>query len=117
MSQLGQNLQANIDLFVAQSQQTGQVWGLCQDEVNWLSMESSQFEDGEVMPFWSNEADARVHCDDEWAEFVPTAIPLNLFANEWLLTLAEDGVLLGLNWNSDLEGDELEPEAVAQRFI
>ncbi|MGL5223106.1 MAG: DUF2750 domain-containing protein, partial [Plesiomonas shigelloides] len=56
-------------------------------------------------------------CDEEWADFVPTPIPLNLFMNEWLLTLTEDGVLLGLNWNADLEGDELEPEAVAKLFI
>ncbi|AVQ86903.1 DUF2750 domain-containing protein [Plesiomonas shigelloides] len=117
MSQLGNDLQANLALFAAETQQTGVVWGLCQDEVDWLSMESTQFEDGEVMPFWSNEADARVHCDEEWADFVPTQIPLNLFMNEWLLTLTEDGVLLGLNWNADLEGDELEPEAVAKLFI
>ena len=43
MSQLGNDLQANLALFAAETQQTGVVWGLCQDEVDWLSMESTQF--------------------------------------------------------------------------
>ncbi|WP_434361193.1 DUF2750 domain-containing protein [Parasalinivibrio latis] len=116
MSKPVSEFQGNIDKFVAESRETGLVWGLCQDEIDWLSMDSSEFEGAEVMPFWSNEADARQHCEEEWSDFEPVSIPFDMFINEWLMTLAEDGVLVGLNWNAELEGEELEPETVAKLF-
>ncbi|MGR5488842.1 DUF2750 domain-containing protein, partial [Vibrio alfacsensis] len=44
-------------------------------------------------------------------------IPLDIFVEDWLLTLDEDGVLIGTNWNSQLDGKEMEPSAIAKLYL
>ena len=117
MTKLTADIQANCDLFVAETKETHTVWGLCNEEGDWLSVASSEFEDSEVMPFWSNEQDAKIHCVEEWAEFSAVMIPLDVFAEDWMVTLAEDGVLVGMNWNEQLEGSEHEPADVAKLYL
>ncbi|KMV29253.1 DUF2750 domain-containing protein [Photobacterium swingsii] len=117
MTKLTSDIQANQDLFVTESQDTRFVWGLCNEEGDWLAVDSSEFENSEVMPFWSNKEDAQTHCVDEWAEFSVAELPLDIFVEDWMITLAEDGVLVGLNWNDQLEGGELEPSDVAKLYI
>jgi uncharacterized protein DUF2750 len=117
MTKLTADIQANKDLFVTETQETRIVWGLCNEDGDWLSVESSEFEESEVMPFWSTEADAKVQCEEEWAEFTPTQIPLDVFLEDWMITLSEDEVLVGLNWNSSLEGTETEATNVAKLYL
>ncbi len=117
MSKLTADLEKNVELFFAETQETKTVWGLCNEEEGWLSVDSSEFEESEVMPFWSNKADAQEHCADEWAEFTPTEIPLDVFVEDWMITLSEDGVLIGLNWNAELSGKESEPSDVAKGYL
>ncbi|WEM44324.1 DUF2750 domain-containing protein (plasmid) [Photobacterium sp. DA100] len=117
MTKLTADIKANSELFVEETKDTQQVWGLCNEEGDWLSVDSSEFEESEVMPFWSNEADAAVHCVDEWAEFSAVMIPLDVFVEDWMITLAEDGVLVGLNWTAQLEGSEAEPSDVAKMYL
>jgi hypothetical protein len=116
MSKLTNDLQHNLELFVSESQQNRLVWGLKNDE-GWLSCESTEFEDSEVMPFWSSKEDAMTHNVEEWSDFTVLEIPLDIFVEDWLLTLAEDGVLLGINWNSTLDGLELEPAELAKHYL
>lgn len=52
MSNLTSDIQANLELFVADTKQTNLVWGL-RNEEGWLSCDSTEFENSEVMPFWS----------------------------------------------------------------
>lgn len=117
MSKLTDNIEENLTLFVQETAQTQVVWGLKNEEEGWLSCDSTEFEESEVMPFWSSKADAEIHNIEEWSDFVVTEIPLDMFLEEWLKTLSEDGVLLGLNWNAALDGKELEPLEVAKLFI
>ncbi|WP_299018044.1 DUF2750 domain-containing protein [uncultured Photobacterium sp.] len=117
MTKLTADIQANCDLFVTETKETLKVWGLCNEEGDWLSVDSSEFENSEVMPFWSNEADAKHHCADEWEEFHAVMIPLDVFVEDWMITLSEDGVLVGVNWNEQLEGTELEPSELAKRYL
>ncbi|TOO05840.1 hypothetical protein CGH46_15785, partial [Vibrio parahaemolyticus] len=42
---------------------------------------------------------------------------LDIFVEDWLLTLAEDGVLVGTNWNDQLEGKEMEPQDLAKLYV
>ncbi|CAM2947156.1 DUF2750 domain-containing protein [Vibrio rarus] len=116
MSQLSNDIQQNLDLFIEQSKKDNRVWGL-KNEDGWLACDSSEFEECEVMPFWSDEADAKFHNVEEWSDFEVTEIPLDIFVEDWLITLSEDGVLIGTNWNAQLEGQELEPEALAKLYI
>ncbi|WP_117235425.1 DUF2750 domain-containing protein [Vibrio maerlii] len=116
MSQLTADIQKNLELFVQQTQETKLVWGL-RNEDGWLACDSTEFENSEVMPFWSSEEDAKLHNVEEWADFEVLEIPLDIFTEDWLLTLAEDGVLVGVNWNDQLEGKELEPSDLAKLYL
>lgn len=116
MSKLTTDIQANLDLFIKETQETKLVWGL-KNEDGWLSCESTEFEQSEVMPFWSSKEDAAFHNVEEWADFEVLEIPLDIFVEDWLITLDEDGVLVGLNWNQTLDGKELEPSEVAKLYL
>jgi len=109
------DLQANYQRFIEDIQESGQVWGL-QSEEGWVVVDSTEFEESEVMPFWSDEAYAKNHCVGEWEEFKPVAMDLEEFVEDWLAGMIEDGILVGPNWNDDLEGMEVEPEEIAERL-
>jgi len=115
MIKLTGDLNANYQRFIEDILESGQVWGL-QSEEGWVVVDSTEFEESEVMPFWSDEAYAKNHCVGEWEEFKPVAMDLDEFVEEWLAGMAEDGILVGPNWNDDLEGVEVEPEEVAEKL-
>ncbi|PKF48875.1 DUF2750 domain-containing protein [Enterovibrio nigricans] len=117
MSKLTADIQANLMLFVEESKRTNVVWGLQNEEEDWLAVDSTEFENSEVMPFWSAKEDAERHNVEEWAEFTVTEIPLDVFVENWLITLDEDGVLVGTNWNSELEGKEIEPSELVKMYL
>lgn len=108
MIQLTGDLNANYQRFVENIQESGQVWSL-QTPEGWVIVDSAEYEDTEVMPFWSEEAYAKQHCVGEWEDFRPTAISFEEFVEDWLAGMDEDGVLVGPNWNADLDGLEVEP--------
>ncbi|ADT87233.1 DUF2750 domain-containing protein [Vibrio sp. Vb2880] len=116
MSKLTTDIQANLELFIKESQENNLVWGL-RNEEGWLSCESTEFEESEVMPFWSSKEDAQFHNVEEWADFEVLEIPLDIFVEDWLITLDEDGVLVGINWNANLDGKELEPSELAKLYL
>ena len=70
MSKLTDNLDANFQLFIEEVRESGQVWGLRYGE-DWVVCRSAEFEDADVMPLWSAEGDARLHCVDELADYEP----------------------------------------------
>jgi len=115
MIKLTADLKANYQRFIEDILESGQVWGL-QSEEGWVVVDSTEFEESEVMPFWSDEAYAKNHCVGEWADFKPVAMDLEEFVEEWLAGMAEDGILVGPNWNDDLEGEEVEPEEIAEKL-
>ncbi|PMH44913.1 hypothetical protein BCU68_11430 [Vibrio sp. 10N.286.49.B3] len=116
MSKLTADIQANLELFITDSVANKLVWGL-RNEEGWLACDSTEFENSEVMPFWSSKEDAMTHNVEEWADFEVLEIPLDIFVEDWLLTLSEDGVLVGINWNQSLEGKELEPSELAKLYL
>lgn len=116
MSKLTDNLDANFQLFIEEVRESGQVWGLRYGE-DWVVCRSAEFEDADVMPLWSAEGDARLHCVDEWADYEPEVIELEEFLDIWINDLNEDDVLIGPNWNADLEGQELEPIELAKALV
>jgi hypothetical protein len=115
MIKLTGDLNANYQRFIEDILESGQVWGL-QSEEGWVVVDSTEYEESEVMPFWSDETYAKNHCVGEWADFKPVAMDLEEFVEEWLAGMAEDGILVGPNWNDDLEGVEVEPEEVAEKL-
>ncbi|MUI55942.1 DUF2750 domain-containing protein [Aliivibrio fischeri] len=116
MSKLTSDIQANLELFISETKETQLVWSLYNED-GWISVESTEFENSEVMPFWSNKEDAAFHNVEEWADFEVTEIPLDIFVEDWLITLSEDGVLVGTNWNQQLEGKEVEASDLAKLYL
>mgnify|MGYP001034159689 CR=1 FL=1 len=116
MSQLSKDIQQNYLGFIEGIKASGEVWGVTTPE-GWVVCESEEFEDSDVIPFWSDEADAKAQCVDEWADNEVTSISLAVFVERWLTGMAEDGVLVGPNWNAEMEGLEVEPEAIAEQLL
>lgn len=105
----------NLDRFIVEAMELGCVWGL-EGPDGWALSASEAHDDVDVMPFWSQEGFARAHCQDDWAGYRPVAIELVEFLEDWLPGMHDDVLLVGVNWNDDLEGEELEPLDLLEEF-
>jgi len=103
--------------FVEQVRETGEVWGLRGGEEEWAYCDSNEFEDTEVLLFWSDRAEAARHAQGEWSGHRPTVISLDKFIDQWLSGMDEDGALVGANWDADLHGLEMEPRDLAADLL
>ncbi|MGB5833665.1 MAG: DUF2750 domain-containing protein [Thiohalocapsa sp.] len=102
----------DLDAFVTRALETGRVWGIKSDQ-GWAICPSNEYEDASVYPFWSEEANARIHCADAWVGCVVAPIELDNFLEDWLPGMHGDDALVGPDWNADLTGLELEPMELA----
>jgi hypothetical protein len=116
MNDVTTQAEENHQRFVHDVRDSGLVWGLKSDQ-GWAVCESNEYEDTDVYPFWSSEAEARLHCQDDWADFVPERLALDLFVDTWLAGMSEDGVLVGTNWDEELSGLEVEPDDLAEELL
>jgi len=91
------------------------VWGL-QSGYRWAYCLSRQ-RDTEVMLFWSDETFAHGHATKEWEGHIPTPIDLSIFIENWLSVLQGDEVLIGLDFDKDLAGPEIEPGELAKALM
>lgn len=94
--------------FIERVVDLGVVWGLQSDE-GYAMSESNDFEDAEVIPFWSDEAYAKAVAKEGWAHYLPTSMPLAEFLENWLIGMHNDGLLVGTNWDPNMFGKEIEP--------
>lgn len=94
--------------FIAIAIDTGCVWGLEGDD-GWALCPSESNSDLDVMPLWSEPEGAKVHCKDEWSHYKPVPISLEELLDEWLPGMHEDVLLVGIDWDEDMEGEEVEP--------
>jgi hypothetical protein len=116
MQPLTTNLQENYDRLIIESLEQGCIWGLRDGDDNWAMVESSIDPKIGVIPFWSNQDLAAQLCADEWAIYTPVAIAMEEFLDDWLIGMHEDVLRVGINWNTDLEGQELEPLDLLEEF-
>lgn len=98
----------NFDRFVIETIATGCVWGLEGPE-GWALCPSEKNTETDVMPFWSQPQFAEVHCVDDWSDYKAVAVSLEEFLDDWLPGMHDDVFLVGVNWDSEMEGDEVEP--------
>ncbi len=102
------------DQFIAEICQTSTVWGLYSTtDEGWAVCPSAAYEDTDVLPFWSDQQAAAALCNGEWSVYMPKMIPLEEFIHDWLPGMHEDDALAGPNWDTELEGLEVEPADVA----
>lgn len=98
--------------FIQQAVASDLVWGLAKDDT-WATSSSAEFEDTEVILFWSEETGAKACAEDDWATYTPESLPLVEFLENWCVGMYGDALLLGANWDADLTGKEAEPLEVA----
>ena len=115
MTELTDDFSENIDRFIVEALENGCVWGLQGDE-GWALCDSEKHDDTDVIPLWSQESFAQVHCQDDWQHYKPVAIELEEFLEDWLPGMHEDVLLVGVNWTSELEGEEMEPLDLLEEF-
>ncbi|MEP1446090.1 MAG: DUF2750 domain-containing protein [Paraglaciecola sp.] len=95
--------------FMAQVQSTQILWALQdQSSEGWVVLDSSNFENADVMPLWSSKELATSHCVDEWQQYTPEAISIADWLEFWVEDLAQDNVLVGVEWRDGSEYLELE---------
>lgn len=98
--------------FAALVSASTEVWGLKAGD-GWALCSSIEFEETDVMPFFSSVDKARLLCTGSWSDYKPEAIALDAFLMDWLPGMHEDSAMVGLNWNADMEGAEVEPAELA----
>jgi len=62
-----------------------------------------------VMPLWSQPEFAKAQCADEWQDYKVVPIALEELLDDWLPGMHDDVVLVGPNWNEEMDGSEVEP--------
>jgi len=105
---LGDDIEQNYDAFIEDALATGCVWAL-EGADGFALCPSVDNEEIDVLPLWSQPEFAEVHCQDEWADYEVVPIALEELLDEWLPGLHTDTVLVGVNWNTAMEGAEVEP--------
>lgn len=105
---LSDDFEDNCARFLPECAEQGCVWAL-EGEEGFALCESEKYPRTEVMPFWSQQEFAELHADGDWADYRAVAIDLEEFMDDWLTGMHEDVLLVGINWNDELEGIELEP--------
>ena len=98
--------------FVERVIESQTVWGLKSEE-GYATSESNEYEDVEVIPFWSDKAYAKALAKDEWESFEPTEMSLSDFLENWLVGMSNEGIIVGTNWDQNLFGKEIEPLELA----
>lgn len=116
MSQLTNDSEKNYNLFIDSILDSGKVYVL-KSEDGWVFCESEEFEEADVIPFWSDKADAQALCTDEWSDNTVESIDVVDFVEKWLVGMAEDGFLAGPNWDTNMMGLEVEPGDLAEQLI
>ena len=93
------------------------LYTLVSDEGDIAECPSTEYEedDGEPVPVfcvWHDRAQAEACKVEEWADYQLETLPLDFFLHEWLVSMDQDAVLLGVDFDSELYGLEIEPVEV-----
>lgn len=103
-------------LFVERVVDSGKVWSLSRAD-SWAVSLSHDYEDTEVIPFWSDQDGARAGAVAAWAKYKPQQLSLIEFLEDWLPGMHHDTTLAGINWDARLSGNEVEPLPLALELI
>jgi len=113
---MSNDFKLNYQRFIDEANELDIVWNLQSDD-GFAICESSEFDDKQVMPFWSLEKDAKAACVEDWVDYKPPPIRFDDFIDTWLHGMDEDEIYVGVNWNSDLEGAEIEPVMLIEDLL
>jgi hypothetical protein len=100
-------IEAKYKLFVEKVASSKLVWGL-QNKKGWANSHSNNDEDIAVIPFWSDRAYAKACAKDDWRDYSATEIHLSEFLESWCVGMNNDGALVGVNWDANMFGKEVD---------
>ena len=113
---MSDDFRINYERFIDQANELEVVWNL-QSTDGFAICESSEFDDTEVMTFWSQENDAKAACVDDWKIYTPNPVRIDDFIDAWLHGMDEDEMYVGINWNRELEGVEIDPVMLIEDLL
>lgn len=116
MEPLSDDLQENLDRLVVECLEKGCIWGLQDAQGDWALVSSVDNESIDVMPFWSDQRLAEALCGGDWDVYQPVAVEMEEFLDDWLPGMHSDVLMVGVNWNQNLEGQEMEPLDLLEEF-
>ena len=102
--------------FVERIVEFGKVWFLESDEGVAISA-SNDYEELEVIPFWSDKVHAKAAAREEWAAYEPKSVDLRLFLEFHIIKTSNEEILIGTNWNQNMFGREIHPLELALEII
>lgn len=99
--------------FIQTVSERGSVYAL-KSENGFATSYSTQFEDRngnpiEIICFWAEKVWAKSCAKDQWQEYQVTEIQLAEFMESWCVGMANDGLLIGTEFDQNLFGYEVEP--------
>ncbi|WP_028115496.1 DUF2750 domain-containing protein [Ferrimonas senticii] len=109
------NVDSNLSAFIKAVTENGHLWVLSDDN-EYVVVDSIEFENTDVMPLFSSEQAAQALCIEDWAGYTVAKIALDDFFEQWLPSLDEDGVLIGIDWDAELTGAEIDPFTIAKEL-
>src|SRR5262245_49631751 len=116
MLQLTEQSRENHRRFVARVVAAEAVWMLDTGS-GAACCESNEEQAAPVLMFWSDRAYAERARKGEFEDCSVESCSLFDFLFRWLPGMADDGALVGTNWNEDLAGTEIEPLALQDEII
>ncbi|ODS22556.1 hypothetical protein AB835_13480 [Candidatus Endobugula sertula] len=115
MGLLSNDHEDNYHRFFEEAMNMGCIWSLQHDE-GWALCASEKYKQADVIPFWSQPEFAECHIQGDWQEYKVVAISLEEFMDDWLTGMHTDIILVGINWDAELKGEEYEPLDVLHTF-
>ena len=116
MEPVSDDMQENLDRLIVECLENGCIWGLQDNSDNWALVGSTENDSIDVMPFWSDQGLAQALCNGDWGVYRPVAIEMVEFLDDWLPGMHTDVLMVGVNWNEALEGQEMEPLDLLEEF-
>jgi len=98
-------IESKYKLFIEKTAASKLVWAL-KSKNGWANSHSSNSEEIDVIPFWSDRAYAKICARDDWKGYLPVEIPLAEFLESWCIEMADNEVLAGINWDANMFGKE-----------
>jgi len=102
--------------FIAHAIEQETVWFLENDD-GAAYVESASDEDAVVLLFWSQRADAKRARKTRFKEYEVVELSLLEFLFKWLPGMADDEVLIGVNWTGAPDELELDPEQLQDDLL
>ena len=99
--------------FIKTVSENGIVYGL-KSKNGFATSSSTKYQDDNGNPigiicFWAEKVRAKSCAKNEWRKFNVTEIPLAEFMENWCVGMANDGLLIGTQFDQNLFGHEAEP--------